>query len=47
MMSVKDDILEPFDFKKSPSMSSQLFKAALVFLETVMGYLFCKGRIGF
>ena len=27
-MSVKDDILEPFDFKKSPSMSSQLFKAA-------------------
>ncbi len=27
-MSTKDDILEPFDFKKSPSMSSQLFKAA-------------------
>ena len=27
-MTVKDNILEPFDFEKSPSMSSQMFKAA-------------------
>ena len=27
-MDTKDRILEPFDFKKSPSMSSQMFEAA-------------------